>query len=263
MKSNRELKLEQFYTNPKLAKKLISNLNINEYKVIIEPSAGNGSFSLQMPNCIAYDISPKHNSIIEKDFLKLDIETEPKRTLIIGNPPFGRQSSLAIKFLKKSCFLADTVAFILPRSFKKDSMRDKVPLTHKCVFEEDLNEIAFMSEWGDYLVKCVFQIWKKSKRLRKKSLIFCTDYFEWCKIDEAELYIIRVGGKAGKIGRNIEDKSIKSNYFIKHKKMPIEEIYKIFDSIFWKHNNTTGPKSISKNEFVKAFLKQVKIFEKI
>ena len=34
---------------------------------------------------------------------------------IIGNPPFGRQSSLAIKFIKKSVEYCDSISFILPK----------------------------------------------------------------------------------------------------------------------------------------------------
>jgi hypothetical protein len=45
---------------------------------------------------------------------------------IIGNPPFGRQSSTAIKFIKKSCLFCNSLSFILPKSFKKDSLKNKV-----------------------------------------------------------------------------------------------------------------------------------------
>lgn len=64
--------LDQFYTPPKEAKRLISLLNLNLYDTIIEPSAGTGSFSLNIkhPNVIAYDIDPKHKSIKKQDYLK-------------------------------------------------------------------------------------------------------------------------------------------------------------------------------------------------
>ena len=50
-----------------------------------------------------------------------------KNIHIIGNPPFGRQSSLAIKFIKKSCEFCDTLSFILPKSFKKESLKKHFP----------------------------------------------------------------------------------------------------------------------------------------
>jgi predicted RNA methylase len=69
---NAKINLDKYYTPVELAKycidktyEIIGKENITE---IIEPSAGNGSFSLQIPNCIAYDIEPEHESIIKQDF---------------------------------------------------------------------------------------------------------------------------------------------------------------------------------------------------
>ena len=77
---------------------IIGEENISE---VIEPSAGNGSFSLQVPTvCWAYDIEPEHESIVKADFLKQDIKYLWGR-LVIGNPPYGRCLNLANKFFKK------------------------------------------------------------------------------------------------------------------------------------------------------------------
>ena len=110
---------DKYYTPIDLAKycinkafEIIGEENITE---IIEPSAGDGSFSNQISNCIAYDIEPNCNKIIKQDFLKLDIEYKKGR-LIIGNPPFGNRGTLAMKFYKKSIQIGDYIAFILPIS---------------------------------------------------------------------------------------------------------------------------------------------------
>lgn len=256
MKSKRDLTNEQFYTDANLAVELISLLDLKKYTLIIEPSAGQGSFSLQIPGCMAFDIEPKHSSILRADFLELDIKTpNPKDALIIGNPPFGRQSSLAIKFIKKACLLADTVAFILPRSFKKDSMKDKFPNNFWCILEVDLGERIFLTEKNEnYKVKCVFQIWERKSETRKKIKI-TTDLFEWCERNQAEMCLIRVGGRAGYVSLDVDiTKSVKTHYFLKHKTAPLSEIYEIFKSISWEHSNTTGPRSISKKEFIEKFI---------
>ena len=57
---------------------------------------------------------------------KLKNNLNSRKIHVIGNPPFGRQSSLAIKFIKKSCSFSDTISFILPKSFKKDSMKKSI-----------------------------------------------------------------------------------------------------------------------------------------
>ena len=68
-----------------------------------------------------YGICPENKEIIKGDFLTLNVEPLVKsyqRIHVMGNPPFGRQSSLAIKFIKKSQQYCDSISFILPKSFK-------------------------------------------------------------------------------------------------------------------------------------------------
>ena len=105
---------DKYYTPIELAKycidktyKIIGKENITE---IIEPSAGNGSFSNQL-ECIAYDIFPEEDNIIKQDFLKLDLDYKKGR-LIIGNPPFGSRGNLISKFYNKSIELADIIEVI-------------------------------------------------------------------------------------------------------------------------------------------------------
>jgi hypothetical protein len=70
---------DKYYTDKDLALycinktyKIIGEENISE---VIEPSAGNGSFSLQIPSvCWAYDIEPEHESIKKQNFLDLKYE---------------------------------------------------------------------------------------------------------------------------------------------------------------------------------------------
>ena len=70
-----KIELDKYYTPIETAigciekvKEIIGSDNISEY---LEPSVGNGSFSLQIPDCISYDIEPEHSSIKREDFLKI------------------------------------------------------------------------------------------------------------------------------------------------------------------------------------------------
>ena len=101
-----KIDLDKYYTPLDKAKycieKVYQIIGENNISEVIEPSAGNGSFSLQIPTtCWAYDIEPEHESIIRQDFLTLDVDYLYGR-LIIGNPPFGSRMNLAQKFFKKS-----------------------------------------------------------------------------------------------------------------------------------------------------------------
>lgn len=118
-KYNSKIDKDKYYTPINLAKycinktyEVIGKGNITE---IIEPSAGNGSFSNQIANCIAYDIEPEGENIIQQDFLELELGYKEGR-LFIGNPPFGFRNNLALQFYKKCVNEGDYIAFILPAS---------------------------------------------------------------------------------------------------------------------------------------------------
>lgn len=149
----RKVNLEQFFTTVENAKFCLSYLDLLNYDIIIEPSAGNGSFS----NCIAYDIDPKDSKIIKQDFLKLNTEQfNNKKILTVGNPPFGRQSSSAIKFINKAAEFSDTIAFILPKSFKKERLINKL---NEHLFLEDIIELPntlFYFENSKFEIPCSF-----------------------------------------------------------------------------------------------------------
>jgi predicted RNA methylase len=248
--------LAQFYTKTDVAARLISLVDISKYKRVIEPSAGDGAFSLQIPNCEAYDIEPHHESIKKADFLGLNLWLSPilpKDTLIIGNPPFGKQSSLALQFIRSSCQYADTVAFILPLSFTKKSMRDKVPLTHHLIFQEILLPNSFIFKNKEYSIPCVFQIWRRQEKERTVEITPEIKEFSFVgKEDNPDIWFRRVGVYAGRFGTDYQYKSKQSHYFLKCK--DTEKVLNILKSIVWKHNNTVGAKSISKHELITSFL---------
>jgi predicted RNA methylase len=150
-----------------LVKKYIS---IQTNDLIIEPSAGNGSFITGIrsiaTNTRFFDLEPDNDEITKQDYLLYNyrvIREDFSRIHIIGNPPFGRQSSLAIKFIKKSCEFADSISFVLPKSFKKDSLKRSFPLSFHLVFEIDLSDKSFLVDGIEHDVPCVFQIWMKKR----------------------------------------------------------------------------------------------------
>lgn len=239
---------DKFYTKKNLAKKLIDTLDINKYNTIIEPSAGNGSFSSQIKNCIAFDIEPEASNIIKQDFLTLDKNFQPP-ILVIGNPPFGRNSSLALAFIKKSSLFADTIAFILPKSFKKESLYNKIPLNFWIENEIDLEDDSFYFNGDIVKIPCVFQVYIKKDIKREKSEKLKPKNFSFVKKEYAKLSVRRVGVNAGKASLDT-NKSKQSHYFIDTDNP--EKLVKKINELKWAHNNTVGPRSISKNELIKA-----------
>ncbi len=163
--------LDKFYTIPSCSKKCIDKLfelyDKSEFDLIIEPSAGNGSFfnQLDCDNKIGIDISPEHDDIIKMDFFEYNPPTNKTNILVVGNPPFGKVSSLAIKFFNHSAKWSNTIAFIVPRTFKRPSVQNKLNKMFHLVHDENIptNPCCFVPK---IMVKCCFQIWKKQNTNR-------------------------------------------------------------------------------------------------
>lgn len=262
-KSNgRKDKLDRFYTSVENAKQCLSFLNLNEYDCIIEPSAGCGNFSKMIPNCYAYDIAPQDSSIIEADWFKLDKNqfADYSNILVCGNPPFGEQNTLAIKFFNEAARFCNTIAFILPLSFKKTSIQNKLDLNFVLFKEYDLPDCLFLLQNKQNVnVPCVFQVWKKTSEPRVKlELKKTTKYFDFTTPDKADLRIQRVGGNAGKAFADLYN-SASSNYFIKNNtSLSNEDFIKFVNKlIFPTLSYTVGPKSLSKDELISVFEKEL------
>lgn len=158
-----KINLDKYYTSKELAKHCIDVVNGLGLEITetIEPSAGNGSFSLQIPNCIAYDLEPEHESIIKQDFLKLELPYKKGR-LFIGNPPFGKGTVLSNRFAKKCFKIGDYVAFILPIC-QMNNMQELFEFD--LIYSEDLG----VSIYSEVDVHCCFNIYKRPpKGLNKR-----------------------------------------------------------------------------------------------
>jgi len=257
--------IDKYYTNPIIVElcltKIKEYININEDDIIIEPSAGNGAFingiKEMCNNTFFFDLEPEHESIIKQDYLLWKHHNLPKISIhVIGNPPFGRQSSLAIKFIKKSCEYAESISFILPKSFKKDSLKKHFPLNYHLLYDIDIPKKSFLVNNKEYDVPCVFQIWKHMETYREiPEKIYPNNFNFVNKTDDADISFRRVGINAGKIEKNILNKSEQSHYFIKFTNIELTDYIfeKLKDVIFECSNNTVGPKSISKQELIREY----------
>ena len=256
--------IDKYYTNKNVVSQCMNifnkYINVLSNDLIIEPSAGNGSFINEIKDLksthLFYDLEPEHSEVIKQNYLTLDVNTYKYNKIhIIGNPPFGRQSSLAIKFIKKSCEYCDTISFILPKSFKKDSMKKRFPLVYHLIVEIDLPNNSFLVGGTSHNVPCVFQIWEKRNYNRPLSIKLIPNHYRFVKKKEdADLSFRRVGVNAGKLDRNIENKSEQSHYFIKYDSLLTDDLFNTLSNINYDcKNNTVGPKSISKQELIKEF----------
>ncbi len=268
MLSNLSLKLDQFYTNEKISKNCIDFLkkNINNFHsyFFIEPSAGTGSFfnNLDTNHKLGFDLDPKSLNILFLDFFDfntLDFShiIQNKPIITIGNPPFGKNSSLALKFLNKASEFSDFVAFILPKTFKKQSFINKISPQLHLVAELELPLNSFIFNDTPYDVPCVFQIWqKKSEPRHILKLSKSHPDFEFTDKQNADFAIRRVGVLAGKVITDFQSYSEQSHYYIKSH-IPIYLLIQKLTSISWDSvkYNTAGNPSISKSELIQLYSK--------
>lgn len=259
--------IDKYYTKPdmvdvcmNLFKHHVSYSSDND--VCIEPSAGNGAFMAGIKkifnHTLFFDLIPEHPHIIQQDFLTFNFDTlsgQYDKIHVIGNPPFGRQSSLAVKFIKKCQMYCDTISFILPKSFKKDSMKNVFSLNFHLIHEWDLPDDSFNINNESIHVPCVFQIWIKQTEVRPKAEKLTPINYTFVKKEEHhDMSFRRVGVYAGGISRHTIDKSPQSHYFIKFHIPLTEELYASLSTlIYHESGNTVGPKSISKQELIKQF----------
>lgn len=166
---------EQYFTPPELAKACIERVNklfpLDKFDVIVEPSAGDGSFLKFLPKkkSIGIDVAPQASNIIKSNFLDWLPEKIPahSRVLTIGNPPFGARASMALKFIDHANAFSDVVAFVLPMSFNKYTFQNMLPRNLHLIESTDCSDF-YQTSSGLVKVNTVFQIWERRKEIRSK-----------------------------------------------------------------------------------------------
>jgi len=250
---SKNIELDKFYTPKETAKKCIdifwrTFFNVTE---IIEPSAGNGNFSMQIPNCIAYDLEPEHESIIKQDFLKLDLPYKQGRAFI-GNPPFGDRNNLSRSFYKHACKMGDMIGFILPISQLDNT--DSLYL-FDLVKSVDLGVL----EYSGMKVHCCFNLYHRPKNGRLNSK---PNYkIDWIKIyrddfsnyDDIEYdFAICRRGKIGTIRtKNLHTQTYKICVTDKTKVDFVRDTILNFDWQNYKKHQSAP--SLSKNDIYRLF----------
>jgi hypothetical protein len=248
---------DQYYTKPIVAEKLVQEIILrfpqSSSFFWIEPSAGNGAFLQNVPTGfekIGLDIDPKASGILKTDFLKWTPSTS-KPILVFGNPPFGRQSSLAKAFLKHACSFAAVVAFILPRSFLKPSMVSCIPANFHCLYCQHIENRAFEVNGEAYDVPCVFQIWEKRETNRPEVALIEPKGFSYVKPPQSyHIAFRRVGGTAGTCSLAPGNFNPNTHYFLRFDEKYVPHLQTICDELNEQNypENTLGPRSISKRE---------------
>ena len=256
-----KIPLDKYYTSKETAKycinKTYEKINTDNITEIVEPSAGNGSFSLQINNCVAYDLEPEHDSIIKQDFIDLNVPYKKGR-LIIGNPPFGDRMSLAREFFKKSVGLGDYISFILPISqlWNTNSLY-QFDLIHS----EDLGKV----EYSDRKIHCCLNVYKRPEnglnKKKKEKLetvkIIRQDSKKYDEIKDFDIRMCYWGWRAGKILKDGEQYA--GEYKIKIDEKFKNKVIDVLENVNWRDElNFIAMGKIQQFHIIKVLKKYIK-----
>lgn len=125
-----------------------------------------------------------------------------KFDMVIGNPPYGTGANLAIKFLNKSCELSDDVRMVLPASFQRESVQNKIHVGSQLIHDERLPDETFPRD-----ITTVYQRWVKGETARDPHLMFRSHPdFQFLKYEEREKATLFIGGAGAGPSGKVKDK---------------------------------------------------------
>jgi hypothetical protein len=261
--------LDQFYTRADVAAACVAvtmGYVPDEVGLWLEPSAGTGAFLDLLPTPrLGLDLNKvaKHPEVKPGiDFIAWNPGTALKKPVMtVGNPPFGRNASLALRFMNKAMAISDVVAMILPRTFQKEAMQAKLDKDFQLVHDKPLEAFSFIHDDRPYDVSCCFQVWRRiqggGRRLSEKRDMGHSDFRYVESPDDADFAFQRVGAKAGLVSDEGLRKSWKSHYFIKANGDAdhVAKVRGVLEGIDWSEmrERTAGNPSIGKGELVAAY----------
>jgi len=232
-------------------------VDIDTIDVVVEPSAGTGSFFnlMDASKSIGMDLDPKYPNVIAQDYFSFAPITD-MTYIVIGNPPFGKNSSLAIKFFNHSEY-AQYIGFVVPKTFRKKSVQNRLDPMFHLIHDNPMPKDSFIFEGKPYDVPCCFQIWEKRDYRREKHLIKTqhTDFDFVNDLADTDFIIQRVGANAGAVKvDNLSKWKKPSHYYIKAN-IDKNKLVEIFNNISFEEvkYNTAGNPSISKDELIELY----------
>jgi predicted RNA methylase len=249
---------EQYYTPKPLALELVAQiekiLGPLAGKTVLEPAGGTGAFieavqSAGVSKVISFDIEPLHDSVSVGDFLEQEINQ--KNLITISNPPFGRNNSLSIPFFNHAAEASDAICFIVPRSWRKWSVTNRLDLSFELALDIDL-DLDYVDAEGlplsskTHLATC-FQIWKKTNKPRKVVRVVDKGIIEKVSPDQADVSLTIFGYGCGKVKTQFEPVPNTTQMFLKlHHPKALDALESVDYSKFFR--NTAYTEALSLQE---------------
>lgn len=180
-----------------LAESVIRRYDPYKKRTYLEPSVGEGAFvrglmanGVKRDNIVTCDIDPEMEADHYGDFLEFDWGL-PRDTITIGNPPFGSNGGLAMKFVDAALKVGDVCCFVMPIG----------RVYNQSMTSLDLGEVKF----SDTNAKCVWAEFANYGLPRIKTTTICVGHRNLAGFEIVErgrkhdIVIQRCGGGLGRV----------------------------------------------------------------
>jgi len=219
---------EQYYTPASVATTILSRvvdiIDSPKNFTFLEPAGGTGAFinaatEYGFRSIVSFDIEPLHQLVRRGSFLDQDLDDLPYVT--VSNPPFGRNNALSIPFFNKAAEHSALIAFIVPRSWRKWSVQNKLDQHFELMGDDDL-DIDYVDADGSLItannnLRTCVQYWKRSESLRPRTYIKDMGVIERCKFPEADASLTLFGYGCGTVRTDFPRKANTTQMFLKLK----------------------------------------------
>jgi predicted RNA methylase len=203
--------LEQCYTPPEVAHRVIDVVEQHvptwRDRGWVEPCGGTGVFlealaDRGVSDVHAVDVRPLHPRVRKGDFLSAVLPAG-KGKITATNPPFGRNNALSIPFFNRAAEISDYIAFIVPRSWRKWSVINRLHPSFHVVVDEDL-QIDYLDAMGQRLylrnnLRTCIQLWERRQAARERCGAEDRGYIQKCGPKDADVALTIFGRGCGTV----------------------------------------------------------------
>ena len=205
---------EQYYTPGNLASELVSVVArlVPDFasRTVLEPAGGTGAFvdaaTALGAKVVSLDIEPLHVSVQRFDFLEAELRLS--NAVTISNPPFGRNNSLSIPFFNRAADHSEYIAFIVPRSWRKWSVINRLDPRFHLISDQDI-VVDYVDASGKRLsekkiLATCFQVYQRRDSLRPKVVVADMGLVKKVSPDEADVALTIFGFSCGAVTTDFE-----------------------------------------------------------
>lgn len=224
---------EQFYTPAELASDLVASLGALipdlAARSIVEPAGGTGAFleaaaAIGATELISFDIEPHHPRVLRADFVTDDLRQhlpEGHSAVTLSNPPFGRNNSLSIPFFNRAAQFSEYICFIVPRSWRKWSVINRLDRNFHLIQDTDL-QIDYVDAFGERVwqknrLSTCFQVWKRESFERDPVRVRDMGLVEKVSPLEADVSLTVFGYNCGRVRTEFDRVPNSTQMFLKLK----------------------------------------------